>query len=135
MKKLIITATLAATLALATLHAADAPVLLPELPVAALNPPAKIKGLLGKPLGTRLIIDGTYNIQMMTNARVTSVDGVPLDKPIAINLRTKLPVEEGKAFHLEGYESGAFEGEPGWVAPGAQQNFQFYKFFIVTGAP
>jgi hypothetical protein len=128
--------TLSAILALGfgSLHAADAPVARPEISVAALNPPAKIQGDLGKPIGSRLVIEGVFNIQMMSNARVTTVDGVPLEKPIAISIRGKMPIEEGKPFHLEGYESGAFGGEPGWVAPRAQQNFQFYKFFVVTKA-
>jgi hypothetical protein len=132
MKTLLTTAALASALACGSLHAVEKPIVPPVLPVAALNPPASIKGVFGKPIGTRLVIEGTYNIQMMSNARVTTLDGVPLDKPILIQVHSKAPIDEGKPFHLEGYESGAFDGPPGWLPGMPQQSFQFYKFFVVT---
>ena len=105
-----------------------------ETHVRNLNPPAKIAGLLGKPLGTRMIIDGRMaDREMLANPLVVSeVDGLALKEPVSIEIRGKVQIQKGTRYRLEGYESGEFAGSPSWLAPGAQQPFQFNSVFVVT---
>lgn len=96
---------------------------------------AHVTGYFGKPLGTRIIIEGTqHEGGMIPNPlRVSSIDGRPIsDEVMVIEIRGKLQLQKGVHYHLEGYESGEFSGTPSWVAREAQQPFRFHTFFVVT---
>ncbi len=107
-----------------------------ETSVRDLNPPARVTGSLGKPLGTRLVIEGVLGgLGMLGNPLlVGAVDGEPLKHPVAISIRGKVQIQKGMKYSLEGYESGTFDGPPDWTdgASTAQQPFQFRSFFVVT---
>jgi hypothetical protein len=106
-----------------------------ETGVRDLNPPDRVVGCLGKPLGSRLAIEGVSVGEMGGEGlRVTAVNGRPLKRPVWVGVRGDARIEEGKQYRLEGYESGAFGGPPDWTAGNSppQQPFQFYYFFVVT---
>ena len=96
---------------------------------------AKVIGHLGKSLGSRVTIEGTlHEGGMIVNPlRLSSIDGRPTnDEVVVIEIRGKPQIQKGVHYHLEGYEAGAFSGQPSWSAPGAQQPFLFRSYFIVT---
>jgi hypothetical protein len=94
--------------------------------------PHQVIGVLGKPLGTRIVISGVETVGMAPSLRVTETDGRAITNAVTIVVKGSLKLQKGIHYKLEGYESGAFEGLPGWVAPNAQQFFSFHSFFIVT---
>lgn len=96
--------------------------------------PANVIGLLGKPLGTRRVVSGVLaeNVLLANPLAVTEVDGSLLKHFTSIEVRGKVQIRKGIRYRLEGYESGEFSGPPDWVAPQAQQPFQFRSFFVVT---
>jgi hypothetical protein len=104
--------------------------------VRDLNPPARVTGLLGKPLGTRMIIDGVMaeRVMLANPLAVSEIDGHTLKEPVSIQIRGKVQIQKGTRYRLEGYESGEFAGPPDWLLGDtvAQQPFQFYSFFVVT---
>ena len=91
-------------------------------------------GLLGKPLGTRLVIEGRQAEQvMMANPlAITKVNDRPLSEPVTLELSEIEQIASGVTYKLEGYESGSFSGPPDWAAPGAQQPFQYHPTFVVV---
>ena len=107
-----------------------------ETSVSDLNPPARVTGSLGKPLGSRLVVEGVMAERVMLDnpLLVSAVNAKPLKQPVAIQVQGKVQIQKGKQYRLEGYESGAFSGPPDWtVGDGlAQQSFQFHSFFVVT---
>jgi len=109
----------------------------PAISVTDLQP-YNVKGLLGKPLGSRTIIAGRFTIAMLSNPlKVTEIDSTAVTNSIVISISGKVESKEihlkkGVSYRFEGYESGEFGSAPGWLAPGAQQPFQFYSFFVVT---
>jgi len=107
-----------------------------ETSVRDLNPPAKVTGSLGQPLGSRLVVEGVRaeRVMMGNPLLISVVDGKALKHPVAIEIHGKVQIEPGKQYRLEGYESGAFDSSPDWtVGEGVpQQPFQFYSFFVVT---
>jgi len=107
-----------------------------ETSVSDLNPPSRVKGRLGKPLGGRLVIEGVLaeRVMMGNPLLVSVVDGEAVKQPVAIEIHGKVQIEKGKQYRLEGYESGAFGGPPDWTVGESipQQPFQFYSFFVVT---
>ena len=118
---------------LATLAVGCSPFEKSEINVRNLNPPAKVIGTLGKPLGTRMVIEGVQPEVMPTNPlNVSIIDGLKLKNSVTIAIQEKFQIKEGVLYRLEGYESGKFDSPPTWVASEAQQPFQFYSFFIVT---
>ena len=95
--------------------------------------PSNVKGRLGKPLGTRITIEGHYTPAMLSNPlKVTQIDGTAATNNIVISIRSKIQMKKGVTYRFEGYESGEFGSSPGWLSPDAQQPFQFYSFFVVT---
>lgn len=104
--------------------------------VSDLNPPSRVKGRLGKPLGSRLVIEGALaeRVKLSNPLLVSGVDGEALKQPVAIEIHGKIQIEKGKQYRLEGYESGAFGSSPDWTVGEniLQQPFQFYSFFVVT---
>ena len=117
------------TLSLCSLATADTS-------VSDLNPPSRVKGRLGKPLGSRLVIEGglAERVMMGNPLLVSVVDGEALKQPVAIEIQAKVQFEKGKQYRFEGYESGAFGSSPDWTVGGRvpQQLFQFDSFFVVT---
>jgi hypothetical protein len=113
-----------------------APIATADTSVADLNPPSRVKGRLGKPLGSRLVIEGVLaeRVMMGNPLLVSVVDDEALKQPVAIEIHGKVQIEKGKQYRLEGYESGAFDSSPDWTAGESipQQPFQFYSFFVVT---
>ena len=109
----------------------------PSISVTDLQP-YNVKGLLGKPLGSRTIIAGHYVLAMLSNPiRVTEIDGVAVTNGLKISINSKagskeINIEKGVFYRFEGYESGGFGSSPGWLTPDAQQPFQFYSVFVVT---
>ncbi len=107
-----------------------------ETGVSDLNPPARVTGSLGKPLGSRLVIEGVLaeRVMLANPLLVTAVNAKPLKQPVAIKIQGKVQVQKGKQYCLEGYESGAFSGPPDWTVGDSlpQQPFQFHSFFVVT---
>jgi len=101
--------------------------------VRDLNPQGII-GRLGKPLGTRLTIDGVLAKQvMLTNPlAVSKVAGQTLKETVSIEIRGRVQIQKDVEYRLEGYEAGEFSGAPPWLGPGVQQPFQFRSFFVVT---
>lgn len=107
-----------------------------ETSVGALNPPMKVTGVLGKPLGSRLVIEGVLAERVMLGnpLLVSRVDSKPLKEAVAIEIQGKVQIQKGTQYRFEGYESGAFIGPPDWtVGEGRpQQTFQFHSFFVIT---
>jgi hypothetical protein len=97
-----------------------------------LNPHAVI-GVLGKPLGSRLVIGGIRGERaMVTNSlALQEIDGARRDGPLIIEIRG-VQLRTGVRYKLEGYESGQFAGPPSWYQPGAQAIFTYHAFFVVT---
>ncbi|MEI8383457.1 MAG: hypothetical protein WCJ09_25290 [Planctomycetota bacterium] len=97
--------------------------------------PGKITGRLSQPLGRRIVIEGDSPEQVMVadnSLGVSAIDGKALKQRVYIEIRGKIRIEKRSHYRLEGYESGEFNGPPFWLDPDAQQNFQFYSFFVVT---
>ncbi len=90
-------------------------------------------GLLGKPLGDRLTVAGTrVEGGMIANPlAIEKVDGLSIPKPITLET-SGAELKPAVAYQLEGYETGGFQGEPGWHAPDAQQPFTYHPSFIIT---
>jgi hypothetical protein len=109
---------------------------LAETSVRDLNPPSKVSGSLGKPLGSRMVIEGVMAERVMLGnpLLVSAVDGKPIKEAVAIEINGKVQVQKGTQYRLEGYESGAFSGPPDWTVGDSvpQQPFQFHSFFVVT---
>ncbi|MCX6878343.1 MAG: hypothetical protein NTW21_31695 [Verrucomicrobia bacterium] len=105
-----------------------------ESNVRDLNPPAKVTGYLGKPLGTRMTIAGVFaeDVMLTNPMAVSEIDGQPLKDNARIEIRGKLQIRKGVRYRLEGYEAGEFSGPPSWLSPAAQQPFQYRSFFVVT---
>lgn len=99
-----------------------------------LNPPSRIAGRLGKPLGTRITITGVLAGQVMLSnpLALSEIDGKTLKQPISIEIRGKPQIQKDTLYRLEGYEAGEFSGAPSWLGPDVQQPFQFRSFFVVT---
>ena len=96
---------------------------------------AGITGRLSQPLGRRIVIEGDSPDQVLVadnSLGVSSIDGKALKQRVYIEIRGKIRIEKKKHYRFEGYESGEFNGPPVWLEPDAQQNFQFYSFFVVT---
>lgn len=94
-----------------------------------LKPPM---GLLGEPLGTRLMVEGEKGMPALLRNHITidSVDGDVIDvRAIEVD---GADIQEGVRYTLEGYESGGFSGPPRWLAPAVQQPFQYRPRFVVT---
>jgi hypothetical protein len=107
-----------------------------EIGVSDLNPPARVTGSLGKPLGSRLVVEGVLaeRVMLANPLLVSSVNAKPLKQPVAIEIQGKVQIQKGKQYRLEGYESGAFSGPPAWTVGDSvpQQPFQFHSTFVVT---
>lgn len=96
---------------------------------------AQVAGHFGKPLGTRIILEGRqHEGGMIPNPlRVSSIDGRAINEEVVVvEIRGAVKLEKGVTYRLEGYESGEFSGTPSWVAPEAQQPFHFRTFFVVV---
>lgn len=102
-----------------------------EIKVSALSPHSTI-GILGKPLGTRIVIAGVETVGMEPSVKVAEMDGHALAKSVTIVVKGKLKLQKGIRYKLEGYETGYFGGKPDWVSPKAQQSFTFHSYFVVT---
>ena len=109
---------------------------LAETSVRDLNPPSRVTGSLGKPVGSRMVIEGVMaeRVKLGNPLLVSAVDGKPIKEAAAIEIRGKVQVQKGTQYRLEGYESGAFSGPPDWSAgvSAPQQPFHFHSFFVVT---
>jgi hypothetical protein len=106
-----------------------------EIGVIDLTQPVRVLGYLGKPLGTRMVIDGVFaehDIMLANPLAVTRIDGQPFKDGVSIEIRAKLQIHKGVHYRLEGYEAGAFTGYPSWQAPEAQQPFQYRSCFVVS---
>ena len=106
-----------------------------ETRVEDLNPPSNVKGLLGKPLGTRVIIYGILaeGAKDGNSLAVSEVDGQKLASPINIMIRSGISIQKGVQYRFEGIESGMFFGN----APDKRRDndpspFRFVSFFEVT---
>ena len=107
-----------------------------EIPAAEVGSRIKIIGSLGKPLGEKIQITGTFPTrpQMLANPlALSTIDGKPPGREIQIEVDQSLHIEKGITYTLIGYESGGFSSAPAWAYPeGAQpqQPFQFKTFFV-----
>jgi hypothetical protein len=128
------------SVAIAQKHVIDpnaAPAYVPQRAIAEINAqdlsPARVIGVLGKPLGTRTTIDGVRaeGIMLPSPFAVSGVDGRAVKGPFYVEIRSAV-LQKATRYRLEGYESGEFAGPPAWSAPGAQQPFQYRSFFVVT---
>jgi hypothetical protein len=63
---------------------------------------------------------------------ITIVDGQPLKETVRLELPQYEQLKSKTRYVLEGYESGAFAGEPGWHNDKVQQSFQYRARFVVT---
>ena len=95
--------------------------------------PSEVIGRLGKPLGEREVIVGSFVEPLMLDnpLAISEVNGATL-KPVTLEIRGAVKIEKGVTYRLEGYESGMFSGDPSWTGPGIQQPFMFHNFFEVT---
>ncbi len=93
-------------------------------------------GLLGNRLGKRIVVEGTLakRVMLANPIAITRVDDRALADVVNIEVTgdKALKLENNINYKLEGYESGAFGGYPGWLAPEAQQPFQYHASFVVT---
>lgn len=106
----------------------------PAISVTDLQP-SNVKGRLGKPLGTRMTIEGHSTSAKFSNAlKVTRIDGSAVTNNLVIAIQSKIQIRGGFAYRFEGYESGQFGSHPEWLSPHVQQPFQFYSFFVVTAS-
>ena len=106
----------------------------PEINVRDLNPPENVIGRLGKPLGTRVVIEGVLaEYALLSNPLlVTKVDGQLVKQRVVLSVRDKPQIEHAMLYRLEGFESGAYASYPAWIEPQMQQPFHFYSYFVVT---
>ena len=90
-------------------------------------------GLLGKPLGERVTIQGRMvEHSMLANAvAIEKVGDDSVKQAVKIEV-TGVEIKKGIHYQLEGYESGAFVGNPEWLNPNVQQPFQYRPSFVVT---
>lgn len=90
-------------------------------------------GLLGKPLGSRLVVQGAMaqHVMLANPVSIESADGQPLKERVSIEV-SGCDLKPDVGYELEGYESGAFQGEPEWHNPMVQQPFQYRPSFVVT---
>ena len=94
---------------------------------------SRVIGWLGKPLGSRTVISGTWTNAMFANPiAVLEIDGKPTTNSIVMDIHTGFRLKAGTDYKFEGYESGEFGSSPYWLNPTMQQSFQFYSYFIVT---
>jgi hypothetical protein len=93
-----------------------------------------VDGLLGKPLGTRVVVSGQrYELgKVVYPISVDHVDGRRLASAVRLEMPNGPTLRTGVRYTLEGYESGAFIGEPMWSKPGVQSPFQYRPHFVVT---
>jgi hypothetical protein len=94
-------------------------------------------GVLGKRLGTGVVIDGEYDHEdkLPNMLWIDAVDRVYRGAVLPIEIRG-IPIKLRKGVHykLEGYESGEFTGDPAWLCSSGKQSFQYRNFFVVTRA-
>ena len=93
----------------------------------------QIIGLLGKPLGSKVTVEGTRpkNALLENPLAVTKVDGQPLQEIVRLEVKHSAELKVGTRYTLEGYESGGFAGDPEWVNARLQQPFQYRPTFVV----
>lgn len=91
-------------------------------------------GLLGKPLGSKVTVEGTRteNVLSENPLSITTVDGQPLKEAVKLELPSFEQLKPKTRYVLEGYEAGAFVGEPTWHNDRVQQSFQYRPRFAVT---
>lgn len=91
-------------------------------------------GLLGKPLGNRVVLVGTLaeHVMLSNPLAVASVDGQKLPKVVNIESSGLKDMKPAVTYKVEGYESGGYWGDPEWLSPGVQQPFQYHAKFVVT---
>lgn len=101
--------------------------------VRDLNPPEKVIGRLGKPLGTRVVIEGVWadHAMLADPLLVSRIDGQAVKERLVLPLCNMPAFKRSTQYRLEGYESGAFVSEPPWYAPQMQISFQFLSCFKV----
>src|SRR5689334_17232570 len=80
-----------------------------------------VVGRLQKPLGTPMIIEGSCveprnGAKLANSLLITSTDSIAWGAGVDLEIRS-LPMEKGKHYKLEGYESGEFVGAPDAIAP------------------
>jgi hypothetical protein len=82
------------------------------------------------------VIEGTLaeRVMLANPLAITHVDGRALPEVVGMELTGGVApkIEKTVNYKLEGYESGAFDGPPSWLAPQAQQPFQYHPTFVVT---
>lgn len=94
-------------------------------------------GVLGKRLGTRVVIDGEYDHEdkLPNLLWIDAVDRVYRGAVLPIEIRgTPIKLRKGAHYKLEGYESGEFTGDPAWLFSSGKQSFQYRSFFVVSRA-
>ena len=91
-------------------------------------------GLIGKPLGSRVIVEGVVGRAMMANPfSIARVDNKALPQPVLLDIRGIKPLKPGIRYKFEGYETGEFSGVPGWAASIQDQCIFGYRgLFVVT---
>ena len=112
----------------------------PDKPVS-FSTPRKIQvnklqaaGVLGKPLGTRVVITGLTvwdNMHGGSMVAVTEVDGQKLTNSVTMQIR-EVQLRRNTPCKIEGYESGGFSNSPQWVKPWAAVDFRWENFFVAT---
>ncbi|MDX9973824.1 MAG: hypothetical protein RBU21_12645 [FCB group bacterium] len=82
-------------------------------------------GVLGQPIGSRLVVEGeapASHFKQGNELAVSTVNGVALPSAVNIEInRRSLPILSGIRYKLEGYETGSFEGAPDWLPPPVPQ--------------
>ena len=113
------------------------PLSAPSAPVATISVEqlysSNIIGILGKPLGSKMIVDAVCEDRTMLAAplHITKVDGRSLPSVVDIEPLGK-DLKHGIHYKLEGYESGAFVGDPDWYQPTDQALYHYEPEFVVT---
>jgi hypothetical protein len=92
-----------------------------------------VTGLLGKPLGSKTIVDAVFENPTMIDPglHISKVDGRSLASIVYIEPLGK-DLKQGIHYKLEGYETGAFEGNPDWCSRGEQESFHYEAKFVLT---
>lgn len=89
-------------------------------------------GILGKQLGTQIVIEGEYDYEAKSPNMfwVNAIDQIWRGAALPIVVRG-VQLHKGIHYKLEGYEAGEFSGDPTWLHSD-KQPFQYKNLFVVT---
>jgi hypothetical protein len=91
-------------------------------------------GVLGKRLGTPVVIDGEYDdeAKLPNVLRVQRIDSIQRGAVLPLQILRTFQLRKGVHYVLEGYELGEFVSEPGWLLSSDKPSIKYRSLFAVT---